>query len=148
MAKLTLLDLAKLNSSDKVVGLIEEVRTAAPEFDVIPARTIKGTTYQTVLRTGLPSAGFRKVNEGVTPSKSTFASMLVQCFILSARVEVDKALAGAFEDGESSLEAIEAKPSTSASISGPAPPKPSSVRSRCSRAFFAMNFAWPRLAGA
>ncbi len=108
MSKMTLLDLAKLNGSDAVVGLIEEVRTAAPEFDVIPARTINGTSYHSVLRTGLPSVGFRNANQGVTASKSTFAAKLIQCFILSGRIEVDKALAMVFEDGPAALEAIEA----------------------------------------
>ena len=55
----TLLDIAKLNGSDTVVGLIEEVITSAPEFAVLPARTIRGTSYNTVSRTAYPSVGFR-----------------------------------------------------------------------------------------
>lgn len=107
MNRLTLLDAAKLNASDKVVGLIEEVITEAPEFTVMPVRTIRGTSYKTVLRTGLPSVGFRKVNQGVTASKSKFDTKLVECFPLAGRVEVDKAAAMAHEEGEAAYEAIE-----------------------------------------
>jgi len=108
MARTTLLDLAKLNGADAVVGLIEESLAAAPEMATIPGRAIAGTSYRTVLRTGLPTTGFRRVNEGVTASKSTFESKLVECFIAGGRVEVDRAIAEAYEDGPEALQAIEA----------------------------------------
>jgi len=88
---LTLLDIAKLNGSDAVVGLIEEVRTVAPEVTIIPARTITGTSYETVARSVLPTVDFRKVNEGTDATKSEFTNRRVETFILSARVEADKA---------------------------------------------------------
>lgn len=105
---LTLLDLAKLNGADAVVGLIEEVASAAPEVTIIPARTIRGTSYKTVARNSRPSVGFRSANEGTDATKSNFTERLVECFILSARVEVDKAVARGYEDGEAALQAIEA----------------------------------------
>lgn len=105
---LTLLDLAKLNGSDAVVGLIEEVQTASPEVGIIPARTISGTSYKTAIRSKRPSVGFRKANEGTDPTKSEFTERLVECFILSSIVEVDKAIANAYEDGVQELQAIEA----------------------------------------
>jgi hypothetical protein len=108
MARITLLDVAKLNNTDKVVGLIEESVLFTPELDLFPARSVRGTSFYTVKRTGLPTAGFRKANAGVTPSKSTFAKQLVECFILSSAVQVDKAVAQAFEDGPGALEMIEA----------------------------------------
>jgi len=70
MARMTLLDLAKLNGSDAVIGLIEEVQDLAPEIKVIPARTIKGTSFRTVARLGRPSVGFRKAGGGIAGSKS------------------------------------------------------------------------------
>jgi hypothetical protein len=106
---LTLLDLAKLNGSDKVVGLIEEVGTAAPEVLVIPARTIKGTSYKTVARNGLPASTFRQANAGQDASKSNFTMRTVEAFILSARVEIDKAIANGYEDGLEELQTIEAE---------------------------------------
>lgn len=108
MANLTLLDIAKLNGSDQVVGLIEEVITSAPEMQVIPARTIRGTSFRTVKRTGLPTTGFTSANEGIAASKSAFDTDLVQCYIFRGRVEVDKAVADAHEDGAANVQAIEA----------------------------------------
>ena len=108
MPRITMLDIAKMNGRDAVVGLIEEVQTAAPEVSVFDARTIKGTSYRTLLRTGLPSTGFRKVNGGFAASKSTFESKLVQCFVAGGRVEVDKATLQASEDGPEFVKATEA----------------------------------------
>lgn len=104
----TLLDLAKLNGADPVVGLIEEVATASPEVVTIPARTIRGTSYKTVIRNSRPSVAFRSANEGTAATKSNFTERLVEAFILSARIEVDKAVARGYEDGPEALQAIEA----------------------------------------
>lgn len=108
MAKLSLLDIAKLNGNDKIVGLIEENLSYAPEVANFPVRQIRGTSYTTVTRTGFPSVSFRSANEGVTPSKSTFAQKLIECYILSSHVEVDRAVGMAHEDGMAALEMIEA----------------------------------------
>ena len=104
----TLLDIAKLNGSDTVVGLIEEVITSAPEFAVLPARTIRGTSYNTVSRTAYPSVGFRQANAATTAGQSTFTNRMVECFILSALVTADKAVASAYEDGAAAWQAMEA----------------------------------------
>lgn len=108
MPRTTLLDLAKMNGADAVVGLIEEVQNAAPEVAVFDARTIKGTSYKTLIRTGLPTVGFRSANGGVTASKSSFAEKLVQAYILGSRIEVDKAILTGHEDGPETIKAIEA----------------------------------------
>jgi len=108
MAQLSLLDIAKLNSSDAVVGLIEESLKAAPEMAVFPARTIKGTSYKTVIRTGLPTAGFRQVGAAITASKSSFTNKTVEAFSLGALLNVPKDVAKAYEDGVDRLKAIEA----------------------------------------
>lgn len=108
MAQGTLLDIAKLNGSDKVVGLVEENLTYAPELSIVPGRTIKGTNYRTVSRDTYPGVGFRAANGGVTYTKSTFLNRLHECFIFSANVRVDVAVAKAHEDGEDAYKAIEA----------------------------------------
>lgn len=107
-ANLTMLDVAKLTGTDKTVGLIEENLKFAPEIALFPFRTIKGTSYKTGIRTGLPTTGFRAANEGQTPSKSTFKQLLIECFIFGGQIEVDKAVADAHEDGPAALQAIEA----------------------------------------
>lgn len=114
--RLGMLDLAKRGGSDAVVGLIEENLQYAPELEKVPARTISGTSYKTLIRTGLPTVGFRKLNAGVDPSKSTFAEKRVECFILGGRVEVDKAYVQGSEDGEETVRSDEASAVTKASF--------------------------------
>lgn len=109
MAVATLLDIAKLNGNDSVVGLIEEVIQSAPEANLIPFRTIAGTTYKTLIRDGLPTVGFRAANDGVDPSKSNFKNKIVETFIFSGRIEVDQAVADAYEDGPEAWKALEAE---------------------------------------
>ena len=108
MANLTLLDVAKLNGNDKTVGLIEENLAYAPELSVFPVIQKAGTSYYTVKRTGFPSVGFRGANEGITPSKSTYAKQLHECYVLAGAVNVDKAVATAYDGGMAELEMIEA----------------------------------------
>lgn len=119
MAAPTLLDIAKRNGSDLLVGLIDETTKLIPEVSGInmdgtrlpnvgSARTIKGQQYKTLIRTGLPTAGFRDVNEGVTPSKSTYENRLVETFVLNPRWECDKAAADQSEDGPEAYLADEA----------------------------------------
>jgi len=116
MANLNLLDIAKLNAGDAAVGLIEEAHTSHPEVRIGAARTIKGTTFSTKVRTGLPTAAFRNANEGVAASKSTYENRLVQCFILNPRWETDKAVANAYEDGPEALIALEGAGQVEASL--------------------------------
>lgn len=104
---LTMLDIAKRNGNDKEIGLIEENLKYSPEVSVFPFRTIRGTSYKTGIRTGLPTTGFRGANEGQTPGKSTFKQMLIECFIFGGQIEVDKAVADADENGAASVQADE-----------------------------------------
>ncbi len=95
----TILDLAKQRGNDIIVGLIEESIQTNPEMRIFPARTIKGTAYKTLIRTGYPTAGFRNANEGVPRTKSTFENRLAECFIIDSQVAADKALADVWEPG-------------------------------------------------
>lgn len=116
----TILDIAKRNGSDAAVGIIEETTKAIPEVSglhpdtgaAIPgvgdSRTIKGTSYKTLVRTGLPSVGFRDGNEGSTGVKSTWENRLVETFIMNPRWSVDKAIADKSEDGWQALMSDEA----------------------------------------
>lgn len=107
-AKVTMLDIARQNNSDRVVGLIEEASLAIPEVGLFPARTIKGTQYKTLVRSALPDVGYRKANEGVAVTKSTLENRLVECFILDGSWHMDKAVADAAEDGPMAACAVEA----------------------------------------
>ena len=103
-----MLDIAKLSGNDATVGLIEANIRYAPEAGLFPFRTIRGTSYKTGLRTGLPTVGFRNANEGQTPGKSTFEQKVIEAFIFGGQLEVDKAVADADERGEAYLKALEA----------------------------------------
>lgn len=108
MAQGTLLDIAKLNGADKVVGLVEENLTYAPEIAVVPGRTVKGTSYKTTSRSTYPGVGFRAANGGIAYTKSTFLNRNFECFIFSGNIKVDVAVAGAHEDGPEAYKALEA----------------------------------------
>ncbi len=130
MALPTLLDIAKHNGSDDVVGLVEEAIRAVPEISgsviyrgkslVIPnlgaARTIKGRQYKTLIRTALPTVAFRNANEGSASTKSTYENKLVETFILNPRWECDKAVADSHEDGAESFIALEGIGMTAAAM--------------------------------
>lgn len=109
MANPTLLDIAKRNAADPVIGLIEEVIAAHPELNVGAARTIKGINYRTLVRTSLPGVGFRSANEGYAATKSTYENRLVEAFIFNPRWECDKAVADCAEDGAEAFIADEAR---------------------------------------
>ena len=107
MPQANLLDIAKLNGHDTIVGLIEETLTYAPEVQIMPARTIRGTSYKIASRVSYPGVGFRSANEGSVPSKSEFENQLIECYILSGAVQADVAVARAYEDGEQAWKDIE-----------------------------------------
>ena len=108
MANLTLLDIARLNGNDAVIGLIEQNLNAAPEAALWPMRTIRGTSYKTLIRTAFPTVGFRKANEGTAAVKSTYINRLVECFIMAAKLAVDVSVADAHEDGADAAKTLEA----------------------------------------
>jgi hypothetical protein len=109
MSKITLLDVAKMNGSDAVVGLVEESISAAPEVGIFPVRTVDGTGYKTLVRTGLPSVDFIAASSGIAGSKSTFENKHFDCGILGGRIEVWKTILDAPENGPASdIKATEA----------------------------------------
>lgn len=122
----TLLEIAKINGSDALAGLLDEAARPVPEISgsyrgvSIPllgeARTIKGLQYKTLVRTALPTVGFRKANAGVGASKSTYENRLVETFILNPRWQCDVAVADAHEDGAEAYITLEAKALTQAAL--------------------------------
>lgn len=104
-----MLDLAKAKDNDPTIGLIEENIQINPEMRVFPARQISGTSYKTLIRTGYPTASFRRGNEGAPLSKSQFENRMTECFIIDSPIAADKAVADAWEpDGAPGWQAIEA----------------------------------------
>lgn len=89
---LTLVDLAARTGSDTIIGLIEDVVTSAPEFEVMPVVTRPGTSYKLTRRTALPPAGFRSVNQGTAAGKSQYVQETKSMYFLDAQLEVDEAI--------------------------------------------------------
>lgn len=97
----TLLDIARANGSDAVVGLIDETTKVHPELRMGAARTISGINYKTLVRIALGNTGgsFRNANEGNVPHVHSYENRLVETYILSPRWQCDKAVADSHEDG-------------------------------------------------
>lgn len=109
MATPNLLDIAKINGSDGVVGLIDEASKPHPEILLLPTRPIKGLNFTTLVRTSVPTGNpFRDANDGIDAVKSTYENRLVGTFIANPRWECDKAVADAHEDGAEAYIALEA----------------------------------------
>lgn len=94
---LTLLDWAKrLNpATNAVEPAIAEILSTTNEIltDMVWQEGNLPTGHRTVMRTGLPSTTWRKLNAGVASSKSTTAQVDEACGMLEAISNVDKALA-------------------------------------------------------
>lgn len=89
---LTLLDITKQNGTDQAVGIVEEVRTFAPEVNVFGGRPIPGTTYKALVRTALPTTpAFRAVNTGTAVVASRWDQRINQTFFLDGQCRVDEA---------------------------------------------------------
>jgi hypothetical protein len=104
----TLVDIAKVNAADDVSGLLDETIQDHPEIDAVTARTIKGVHYKSLVRTTLPTVGFRDANEGYAASKGVYENRLFESFIFNPRWECDKAIADRSEDGAEQFIAMEA----------------------------------------
>jgi len=92
---LTLADWAKRLDPDGKVPSIVELLAQSNEIlsDMLWKEGNLPTGDRTTVRTGLPTATWRLLNNGVTPSKSTTAQIDEACGMLEAWSEVDKDLA-------------------------------------------------------
>ncbi len=86
----TLLDIAK---SDAGIGypIIMEASRIAPELRLIPADTMVGTEMKLTVNVGLPTVGFRRVNEGAPRSRGSQDARVFQCFDLDHQIACDDA---------------------------------------------------------
>lgn len=91
----TLMDLAKSEGPDGEHAKIVEMLEQSNEF-LLDATFIEcndGNSHETVIRTGLPTATWRRYNEGVAPSKGTTAQVRAQTGELTSNSIIDKKLA-------------------------------------------------------
>lgn len=87
-----LLDWARRLDPDGDVPTIVELLSQSNEIlmDMAWQEGNLPTGHRTTVRTGLPTAAWRILNQGVTPSKSTTAQIDEACGILEAWCEIDK----------------------------------------------------------
>lgn len=89
----TLLDVAKSldpnGNTAEVVELLTQTNEILKDMNWIEGNLPTG--HRTTIRTGLPDVVWRKLYNGVPPSKSTRAQVDDSCGMLTARSEVDKA---------------------------------------------------------
>lgn len=92
---LTMADWAKRLDPDGKISAIVEMLSQKNELleDMKFAEGNLATGHRSVVRTSLPSVSWRRINEGVSPSKSTTAQIDDSCAILEAWSEVDCELA-------------------------------------------------------
>ena len=106
---LTLLDMTKVQGTDLAVGVVEEVRTFAPEAEVLMGRPISGTSYKSLIRTALPAGpAFRKTNQGSDILSSAYDQKVQECFYLDGQMAIDEAVLSACELGEDYMLSMEA----------------------------------------
>lgn len=91
----TLLDVTKRLDPDGSVSAIAELLTEDNEIltDMPWMEGNLATGHRTTVRTGLPTAAWRKLNQGIAPSKSTTAQIDESCGMLEAYGQIDKDLA-------------------------------------------------------
>lgn len=107
--RVTLLDVAIANGTEGLAELIDETVGSFPEMGLIPARTIKGTSFESLFRLENPTVGFRHMNAGVDAKKSRYEKRRYNCHFLDARWECDTALAAHLDDGPEAYIAMEAE---------------------------------------
>jgi hypothetical protein len=93
--KVTLLDVAKAQAPDGSIAAVAELLTQQNEI-LLDLPFFEGnlpTGHKAVVRTGLPSAVFRSMYQGVPPSKGERAQVEDACAIVETRSEVDKDVA-------------------------------------------------------
>lgn len=91
----TLLDLARVMDPSGGVADIVEILNETNEM-IDDATFLEGnlpTGHRTTIRTGIPAPTWRKMYQGVQPSKSTTVQVTDDCGMLEAYAQVDKALA-------------------------------------------------------
>lgn len=76
---------------DKIVEILNQTNEVLDDMLFVEGNLATG--HRTTMRTGLPSVTWRKINQGVQPSKSTTVQVDDACGMCEGYAEVDKALA-------------------------------------------------------
>jgi hypothetical protein len=93
MSMLTMLEIARREASDDLVGIIEDVTTSAPELSVLPGDVRMGTSYKIATRTAQPGSSFASSWRRMDSSGKLLrfqAGSVLQLWNRAARSEVDR----------------------------------------------------------
>src|SRR5690606_28032802 len=91
----TLLDLAKrLDPDDRIADIVEILKQTNDVLeDMVWQEGNLPTGHRTTIRSGLPEPTWRRLYQGVQPTKSTTVQVTENTAMMEAYAEVDKALA-------------------------------------------------------
>lgn len=106
MALMTSTDVLKINNSEELVGLIEDVVQEIPEINFFAASPVQKNSYKTLALTALPLTSFRATGSYREFQTATLATRTVECKYLDASWILEKAVAQQSDWGEDFAKAL------------------------------------------
>lgn len=106
MALMTSTDVLKINNSEELVGLIEDVVKEIPEVSFFAASPVQRNSYKTLALTSLPSTAFRATGSYREFQTATLVNKTVECKYLDASWILEKAVAQQSDWGEDFAKAM------------------------------------------
>ena len=106
---LTSTDVLKINMSEELFGVINEVIQENPELSFFGASPVTKNQYQSMRMTELPATSFRKTNTTRKVQSATFVEKLTACAYLDASWLMDCAVAEQHDWGKAAAFAIQTK---------------------------------------
>ena len=106
MALMTSTDVLKINNSEELVGLIEDVVKDIPEINFFAASPVQKNSYKTLALTSLPSTAFRATGSYREFQTATLTNKTVECKYLDASWILEKAVAQQSDWGEDFAKAL------------------------------------------
>lgn len=106
MALMTSADVLKINNSEELVGLIEDVVKDIPEINFFAASPVQKNSYKTLALTALPSTAFRATGSYREFQTATLTNKTVECKYLDASWILEKAVAQQSDWGEDFAKAL------------------------------------------
>ena len=106
MALMTSTDVLKINNSEELGGLIEDVVKDIPEINFFAASPVQKNSYKTLALTALPSTAFRATGSYREFQTATLTNKTVECKYLDASWILEKAVAQQSDWGEDFAKAL------------------------------------------
>ncbi len=107
MGLMTSADVLKINNSEELVGLIEDVVQEIPEIGFFGASPVTKNSYTTLALDALPSTAFRATDSLRTFETATLVNKTVACKYLDASWTLEQAVAQQSDWGEDFAKALQ-----------------------------------------